>query len=378
MYKRTLIFDDSIEGHHLEYIHHLYMGAVEKKEEEYVFILTPAFKQICEKLTWPKSSNIILDYISEEDLNMINKNKLRKAFYLSKIIQVKVKRYNVSNVFLITLMSAMPFLPFFINRKVKISGIIYLIYLYRWKFSPLPIRITDVIKNLILSKCKNFEYVYLLNDRGAPIYLNKKYRTSVYRYLPDPFVPLSFTKLKNLREELNIHPEKIICLHFGALTERKGTLEFLRAITFANKDILSKCCFIFAGKVYDDIKDSFYLLKNEVEKKTQIIIFDKFCNYDFIGSLCLSSNYIFIPYKNSEQSSGVLGYAAQFNIPVIGPRSGLLGKIIKKYNLGFLIKYPSVECLAKFINNIENLEFKGNTNYIRDNTVSNFINTILK
>ena len=33
----TLIFDTDTTGHHIEYLHHLYMGAVRHTENRYVF-----------------------------------------------------------------------------------------------------------------------------------------------------------------------------------------------------------------------------------------------------------------------------------------------------------------------------------------------------
>ena len=39
---------------------------------------------------------------------------------------------------------------------------------------------------------------------------------------------------------------------------------------------------------------------------------------------------------NNSQSSGVLGYAAQFNVPVFSPSSNMLGKIVRKSKLGYI------------------------------------------
>jgi hypothetical protein len=83
-----------------------------------------------------------------------------------------------------------------------------------------------------------------------------------------------------------------------------------------------------------------------------------------------------IPYKNSEQSSGVLGYAAQFNIPVVGPSSGLLGKLIKKNKLGYTINDITSASLAYFISNSKNNENIIINNYLDNRTVSTFIETI--
>lgn len=378
--KKTLVFDDQLDGHHLEYLNHIYIGATKKKDEEFIFLVNPNFKVISNKLLWPQSSNIIIDFISEADIVKLKTNKIFKAFYLCKILKKVLKKYNCNNIFLISLMAFMPFLPFFINKKIKISGIIYLIFLYRWRDSSIQKRFLDVIKYVLFAKFKTFENIYLLNDDISPIYLNKKFKTKVFSYLPDPFIPLQNTKLRNLRNELNVPTEKTIYLHFGALAKRKGTLDILEAISITNDMVLRDTCFIFAGKISDDIKNSFYLLTNKLQCSTQIIIYDKFLDYEFIGSLCLTSDYILIPYRDSEQSSGVIGYAAQFNVPVVGPSNGLLGKLIKKYKLGYRLKNNSVKDIVEFINGVNNNNnrYTVKTTYLNDRTKTHFVNIILK
>ena len=276
MKKSILIFDEIIAGHHLEYIHHLYLGAVGDFNNNYVFLLSPDIKNIMKKVSWPISQNITIAYISDKEANsLINKKHVFRSLVLCSILRKAIDEYKIDSVFLISLMGFMPFLPFFLNKRVKVSGIIYLIYLYRWNNSNLRSRIGDVIKYIMFSQSKIFKNIFLLNDNIAPLYLNRKFNTTVFKYLPDPFMPIQNGELKNLRTELNIAKDKIVCLHFGALTERKGTLEILNAILGSNEIVMSKCCFIFAGKIYEDIKESFYLLVDKAVKKTQIIIFAK-------------------------------------------------------------------------------------------------------
>lgn len=378
MKNRTIIFDATVDGHHLEYIHHLFLGAREEKDEEYIFVLPIEFKNVSCKLTWPPSYNITIEYISDENAQLLRSKNKTKAFYLCKILTDAVLKHNASNVFLISLMEFMPFLPFFLRGSIKVSGILYLIYLYRWKNASLKTRFFDVIKYLIFSKSKIFKNIYLLNDNAAPIYINKKFNTSVFKYLPDPFIPIPLDKIENLRKKLNISSYKIVCLHFGALTDRKGTIEILRSILDLEAEVLSKLCFIFAGKVSDQINTIFYSLIHEIGSKTQIIVYDKFCDYDFIGSLCVSSNFLIIPYKNTEFSSGVLGYASQFCIPVVGPRMGLLGKLIRKNRLGYLLESGSRLNLSRFFEQIDKLEYKCSKDYCINRSVSNFTKIIFR
>ena len=43
---KYMIFETCLTGHRLEYIHHIYMGAVDRKDEYYSFILPEQFQDI--------------------------------------------------------------------------------------------------------------------------------------------------------------------------------------------------------------------------------------------------------------------------------------------------------------------------------------------
>ncbi|MRX38749.1 hypothetical protein GJU43_05650 [Flavobacterium sp. LC2016-23] len=378
MNKVTIVFDYSVDGHHLEYLNHIYNDCINKESEKFIFIVPEAFKLVSNKLVWPTSQNVKIVFIDSVNFQKFKENGIKRSFYLCQYLKTQIKKYDATDVFLISLMEFMPFLSILINKKTKISGIIYLIYLYRWKGSTMLSKISDAFKYILFSRSGVFKNIFLLNDTVAPIYLNRKFKTSKFKYLPDPFMPLSNTGAVDLRNELNISKEKIVCLHFGALTERKGTLGILQSILEMNPEKAKRYSFIFAGKVSHDIKDVFYSLVDDTSKLTEIIIYDEYVDYDFLGSLCLISNYILIPYKNTEQSSGVISYAAQFKVPVVAPRLGLLGKIIKRNKLGILLDNSSSESIKEFLNNSEDYNFFMNTNYLENNQVSKFVNLIFK
>lgn len=378
MQKKTLIFSHSVEGHFLEYIHHLFHGASLIKDEDFILVLHPNFQNVKNKLVWNSCTNITIEFIDEKDIEEVKNHKLLKSYILCKILKKATKKHNITNVFLISLMSLMPFLPLFFNRKTNISGIIYMIYLYRWHNSNTVSRVFDTFKYIIFSKSKIFGNVFLLNDKIAPIYLNRKFKSKVFEYLPDPFISVPEGELKNLRLELNISNNKNVFLHFGALAERKGTLEILKAIIESNESVMKNSCFIFAGKISANIKEIFYSILNRAKLKTQIIIYDEFCDYNFIGSLCLSSDFLLIPYKNTAQSSGVLGYANQFKIPLVSPSNGLLGKLVKRYKMGVLLEDCSARGLKKFFQDSDNINLSIKTNYMTNRNVLDFCNTIYK
>ncbi|MCD7711116.1 MAG: glycosyltransferase, partial [Porphyromonadaceae bacterium] len=224
---------------------------------------------------------------------------------------------------------------------------------------------------------KVFDKIFLLNDAGAAVFFNKKFRTNKFKYLPDPIAVRDFESARNLRNELKIGDTEQVLLHFGGMSGRKGTLEVLQSI-----EILPQkgYVFIFAGVVGSDIKTEFYArVESSRERGANILVFDEFCSYSFLCDLCKTCDAIVIPYKSTEQSSGVIAYAAALNRPVLAPRSGLLGKIIRKYRLGCLLKEVSAVQIAGAIQNRfwQNLKLNG-AEYLRDNELCLFQKIILE
>ena len=50
---RVLIFEKNVGGHHLEYLHHIYIAAGQRNENEYIFALPESFKIEENDLEWP-------------------------------------------------------------------------------------------------------------------------------------------------------------------------------------------------------------------------------------------------------------------------------------------------------------------------------------
>ena len=377
--ENVLVFDDKIDGHHLEYVHHIYTRSLSIKDKNFFFLLPPEFELLKEIFIWPKTDNIHVFHLSNNEINSLkNKNWILKSLIISKIIKKAVKKYNIQKIFLVSLISVLPFLPFFLNKKIKVSGIIYLIYLYRWKNSNFLSKGLDVIKFLILSKFLIFDNLFLLNDQISPIIINKKFKTTKFKYLPDPINYINYNALFDLRSKLNIDKFSVIYSHFGALDERKGTLEILKAISLSNLTLKDKYNFIFAGKVNSSIKYEFYQLIDQLKNKAVIHVYDEFVDSDFIASLCSASNYLLIPYANVCQSSGVLSYAAQFKVPVIGPKLGLLGKLIKRYRMGYLLEDGSSNSIKNFLNFKDKFGLmKVSNNYIKGRSINDFSDEIL-
>lgn len=364
---KILIYDLKTEGHHIEYLHHLYMGALQRHDDTFVFAVGKDFASRSVDFQWEKSENIRFIYLeNQEGVG----NVLKKSWWMNKQLKQVVKAEKPDKIFLNTLMNFLPFLPKTAGKS-KVSGIIYSIYLHDLATASLVNRLSNRLKYRLLSRKKNIENVFILNDKDSADKLNLIWKTDKFKYLTDPYIPFKDAYIRNLRNELGVAEDKIIIAHLGSLEERKGTLEVLEMIENTADEECKKYCVVFAGRIDDDIKDRFFdrieILKNKIQIVTKI----EFLPYDFMGSLVYTADKVVLPYRIVNASSGIIGYCAQFKTPVYVPAKGLIGKLVDDYHIGRTVE--------KFydLNDLEDIDID-NCDYCESHTVEAFIKDIFK
>lgn len=370
---KTIVFTDIILGHYLEYTHHIYMGALERLNEEFVFVIPDQFNEVKDKYVWPDTDNISFDFISNKERNYcLPPSPLKAAFYKSKYIRKKCKIHRPDRLILLNLSAAIPFLPFFLPSGIKLKGVLYKIYRYG-NLSTIRLNLEKIRYN-IMAHHNKIEKILILNDQDSAEYFNTYYHTDKFRFLPDPVPDIDVTQLKNLRDELAIPKNKRIFLLFGALSERKGIFQLLDSVNLMNKEEKEKISLVFAGKVEERIEERFLERITQINNEVNIRIFNQFCSYDLLYNLCYTCDVILAPYFNPEMSSGVIGYAAKFKKIVIGTGKGLLGFLINKNHLGITIDEVSGSSLySAMFREIEYIE----NDYSLQNSIVNFTNIIL-
>lgn len=373
---QTMIFDINLSGHHLEYIHHIHVGAVRKKEEKFLFYLPLEFQKKKELYNWESSDNVEFRFFSQQEINTCTRSNIYvNAWRTSILLKKKILETKCDKVLLISFVELLIFIALLLPSKVKVSGIIYSIYLYNKAQMRISRRLLEFIRYQVAVKSKCIERMLILNDPYSVNRLNKIYSTNKFQILVDPVPNVDFSKLKNLREELHIPANDKIYVHFGGLARRKGTLDILEAIAISTKKDMQSRTFIFAGKIYDEIKVDFQTLLTKARKNANILVFDRFCSYEYLYDLCFTADIILTPYHLTNLSSGLLGYASLFHKPVIGPSGGLIGQLIKNYGLGTTINQISPKELLKAINRDQ--YSKVDSSYAENNTIDIFINTLL-
>lgn len=343
-----MLFETNLKGHRMEYIHHIYMGMVEHPEDDYVIVVPGDFQQKRNLYNWPSANHIRFIYMPNLSKYKEETGAFRQSIRRVRYLRKYVKQEKVDAVFLNVLMAYIPAIGLLLPHGVSVSGIIYKIYLYRWKASSWKMRVQDVIKYLALRYSPCVKNIFILNDSPSAVYLNKLYRTDKFKFITDPYNALDYTP-RSVRAELGLNNDDMLFLHFGGLNRRKGTLDILEAIALLPEEKRRKSVFVFAGKVYEPIKEEFYSLLHNLPSDSRAIVYDRFCPNEQLADLCSSSDYILMPYRSTSQSSGLLGYAAHFGTPVIGPNEGLIGKLIRKNHLGLQIMSNTPQNIADAI-----------------------------
>lgn len=373
--KRILIYDSSIEGHHMEYLHHIYM-ATDDADAKFVFAIPERFLTMKEKMKWPERGNVQFDLIPSTELNKAKGGYFKERWNNARLAAKYIKKHQADEVFYIELVVQFPFLPLFVSKDVKVSGILYRLVPYEWKRLSLITKIKDAIEVNVIGRSKFVKTPMCLNDNSCACYFNKLFKTSKYIPIVDPIKPLNYQP-KSIRKDLGAGTNDKVILHFGGMTMRKGTLTLLEAACSMSELQLKNKIFVFAGKVSNDIKAQFDSFIVQLQQKCRVIIYEGFCAYELLADLCYSCDCIVVPYKNTSYSSGVIGDAAQYQKTVVGPEDGLLGKLIRRNKLGVTMKDNNPVALAAILDSDETYLPRPNS-YSQKETIDEFTKTIIE
>jgi glycosyltransferase involved in cell wall biosynthesis len=200
-------------------------------------------------------------------------------------------------------------------------------------------------------KNKKVKSIFLLNDTWSCNELNTIYKTDKFKYLGDPVTDFTPAPDFDLRFAYHIPAGNKIFLHVGTIEPRKGTLEIIDSLKYIDESIRANLQIIIIGKASKSFEQ---VIRQKIEEiKTSggenIIYENTFLENDRLKSLFEQVDFILMPYKNTEASSGILGHAIINRKPVIGPKQGLLGNLIAQNKLGYLLDSVDSVSIAKAI-----------------------------
>jgi hypothetical protein len=148
-------------------------------------------------------------------------------------------------------------------------------------------------------------------------------------------------------------------------------LEILRAIDHMEENQLNRYYFIFAGKMVSKSVEIIQLI-SKYKNHPSCCFINRFILDEELNWLCQNVDLFLLPYKRDCQSSGCIGYAAEFNKPVIVSKDGFLGKLVLRNKLGYRIGNSNSITICNFLTSLTRIKRINGQSYLSNLTVENF------
>jgi glycosyltransferase involved in cell wall biosynthesis len=142
---------------------------------------------------------------------------------------------------------------------------------------------------------------------------------------------------------------KVGFLLFGHLTERKGPLALLEALTLLEPHTAARIAVLFAGRVDPALREPLERCRHALLARHPEIwlrIEDRRLDSPELGALIRRSDVVLAPYQRFVGSSGVLLWAAREGRPVLAQDYGLVGRLTREHRLGHVVDSGSPSSLA--------------------------------
>lgn len=179
------------------------------------------------------------------------------------------------------------------------------------------------------------------------------------KYVPDFGEIRGQGSREQCRVLLGIPNEVLVLLVYGSLTKRKGIVQLLEAIS--NPAVPHEFIVLLAGKASEDMQailesPSVQILKANGRLILRIGFHDDADEY----RVFMASNFVWLGYASGFYgSSGVLYQAVSVGLPVLATEQGLIGRIVRKHQLGVTVDPNSTESVLNGLMEVLQLKRHG-------------------
>ncbi|KGL64354.1 glycosyltransferase [Polaribacter sp. Hel1_85] len=360
-----LFVDNEFKGHHSEYLDIIikYHQVNSKR-----LVLAVSQEYYNNRKDIHHVDNIVF-VVLKKTLNLLDKFKEVKQ------IQEIAKEFSVNEICLLNFNYYFK-LMFFFGKKYSISGIYFMPYLMKSNISKKEYRLKTIQFKSIFLFC-NIKSIMILNDTDAVSKFNNLFKNNKFSYLVDPVYYLEEPSLSTSNRE------KLVLSFLGEVSPRKGIFQFLDALDNLEKEKLNKLEICIAGNS-TVFKEEILVRIGVLEKKCPTLFGNVYLDRveeSVFNTILLKADIVLCLHQKVEGSSGIVGKASVFKKPIIGPKEGLIGCLIKKYGIGVQINTKDPLNISKAIENIlekriqiEDHKFE---HYVEDHSPDQFVKKLI-
>jgi glycosyltransferase involved in cell wall biosynthesis len=157
------------------------------------------------------------------------------------------------------------------------------------------------------------------------------------------------------RARFGLLDDQFVVLIYGALDFRKGIGQLVEAAT--RPDFPSNGTVLLVGRQQPNVRD--YLSSGKaaaLRGQGKLIDLDQFVSEDDEYAAFRAADVVWVGYRGFYGMSGVLIQAGKMGLPVISCKSGLVGWMVNKYELGTALDTDRLEDIAQTVSRLQSDE----------------------
>jgi glycosyltransferase involved in cell wall biosynthesis len=170
-------------------------------------------------------------------------------------------------------------------------------------------------------------------------------------YLPDPVEIdcIDNPNLKAIKTNLEIEPHRRVFLLFGALGGRKGIYKLLDAVALLPDELCQQLCLLLVGgtNAIEQAQIEAQVKTISQHKPVQIIQRYQFIPEAEVTAYFQLADLVLAPYQKHAGMSGILLQAAAAGKPVFSSNYGLMGEMVRRYQLGLTVDSSLPEAISQ-------------------------------
>jgi glycosyltransferase involved in cell wall biosynthesis len=208
-------------------------------------------------------------------------------------------------------------------------------------------------------------------------------------HMPDPVEKIfpAEDSVRNLKSELGIEPTRKVILAFGILAgERKGTRQFLEALSLLESELCQKICILLVGEPFPEGQATLesWLTKVRQSLPVQVITRFGYVPESDVPLYFQLSDFVVAPYQKHAGMSGIVLLAAAAKKPILSSNYGLMGELVQKYRLGIAVDTTIVSEISKGLTRLlsepltNSYSLEGMTTFTELNSPQKFASSIFQ